>query len=328
MVEHSHQISGGKAVRSVRFSSPLARIWSRNEIPETFSEASGSIQTNPEEEQVTIDLFQLLDKEGATPENTGLSEDFLNGTATSKELINYMAILEDSMEKQMTEMVKRIIASVTQDRSPQTSTENNPLPQPPQQARSPRAQNLKPPAPKPTLVPVRNPAATPAPGKDKERVKEKKKEPWSAIAVAGINTHGFKLVQSRRRNAFPAPGVGKKSAPSAPSTPHARQRRLVVKSVEKGRKVGASDCTPAKIRDTINSASSITKFAFAEYNTNDDLVLTTVGDLPAEPGLGNIRGMTKALNDIGIFGFNIGLDTPTVTIVIHSIPLATSGDRY
>ena len=33
------------------------------------------------------------------------------------------------------------------------------------------------------------------------------------------------------------------------------------------------------------------------------------------------------MNDIGIFGFNIGLDTPTVNIVINSIPLATSGDR-
>jgi len=73
---------------------------------------------------------------------------------------------------------------------------------------------------------------------------------------------------------------------------------------------------------------STTKFAFAEYNRNDDLVLTTVGDLPAGPALTNIRGMTKALNDIGIFGFNIGLDTPTVNIVVNSIPLATSGDRH
>jgi len=146
--------------------------------------------------------------------------------------------------------------------------------------------------------------------------------------VAGINTDGFKLVQTRKRNTSPAPGVGRKSAPSAPSTPHARQRRLRIKSVEKGRRVRASDCTPAKIRDEINSASNATKFAYAEYNRNDDLVLTTIGDLPAEPALSNIKGMTKALNDIGIFGFNIGLDTLTVNIVINSIPLATSGDRH
>jgi len=58
------------------------------------------------------------------------------------------------------------------------------------------------------------------------------------------------------------------------------------------------------------------------------LVLTTVGDLPAEPALANTRGMTKALNDIGIFVFNISLDTPTVNIVVNSIPLVTSGDRH
>jgi len=314
------QIGGGKTTRSVRFSSPLARIWSPKVVPDTFSEASGSIQTNTEEERVTIDLCQLLDKEGATPENTGLSEDFLNGAATRKDLINYMAVLEDSMEKKMTEMEARIIASVTRARNPQTPRQNNP---------PPRAQNPKPPAPKPTLVPVRNPAATPAPGKDMENAKEKKKETWSAIAAAGINTDGFKLVQTRKKSVSPAPGVGRKNTPSAPSTPHTRQRRLLVKSVEKGRRVGASDCTPAKIRDAINSASNTTKFAFTEYNRNDDLVLTTVGDLPAEPALANIRGITKALNDIGIFRFNIGLDTPTVNIVVvNSIPLATSGDRH
>ena len=74
--------------------------------------------------------------------------------------------------------------------------------------------------------------------------------------------------------------------------------------------------------------SNATMFAYAEFNRNDDLVLTTVGDLRAEPALANIKGMTKALNNIGIFGFNIGLDTPTVNIVTNSIPLATSGDRH
>jgi len=57
-------------------------------------------------------------------------------------------------------------------------------------------------------------------------------------------------------------------------------------------------------------------------------VLTTVRDLLAELALANIKGMTKALNDIGIFGFNIGLDTPTVNIVANTVPLTTLGDRY
>ena len=120
------QIGKGKTTRSVRFSSPLARIWSPKEIPDTFSEASSSIRTNPKEEQVTIDLCQLLDKEGATPENTGLSEDFLNGAATRKDLFNYMAVLEDSMEKKMLEIETRIIASVTRARNPQTPRQSNP----------------------------------------------------------------------------------------------------------------------------------------------------------------------------------------------------------
>ena len=72
--------------------------------------------------------------------------------------------------------------------------------------------------------------------------------------AAGINTDGFKLVQTRRRNAFPGPWVGRKGAPSAPLTPHARQHRLLVKSVEKGTRVRTSSCTPAKIRDAINIA--------------------------------------------------------------------------
>ena len=70
------------------------------------------------------------------------------------------------------------------------------------------------------------------------------------------------------------------------------------------------------------------KFTYAEYNRNDDLVLTTVGDLPAEPALTNIKGMTKAINHIGSFSFNIDLDTPRVNIVVNSVPLATSEDRH
>ena len=64
-----------------------------------------------------IHLCHLLDEEGGTPEKTGLSEDFLNGAATRKDLINYMAIVEDSMEKKMMEMEERIITSHQQKNS-------------------------------------------------------------------------------------------------------------------------------------------------------------------------------------------------------------------
>jgi len=96
--------------------------------------------------------------------------------------------------------------------------------------------------------------------------------------------------------------------------------------VEKGRRVSASNCPPATIKDTINRASDI-RFAYAEYNRNDDLVLTTVGDLLAEPAMANKRSMTKDLNDIGIYGFNISLDIPTINIVVNSVPLAAIEGR-
>ena len=47
-----------------------------------------------------------------------------------------------------------------------------------------------------------------------------------------------------------------------------------------------------------------------------------------EPAPASIKGMMKALNDTGIFGFNTGLDTPTANIATNSTPLATSGDRH
>ena len=96
--------------------------------------------------------------------------------------------------------------------------------------------------------------------------------------------------------------------------------------MEKGRTVGTSGCFSANIRNTANSALN-NKFAFTEYNRNDDLVLTTVGDLPAEAALTNIKGITKALHDINIFGFNITLDTLTVNIVMNSIPLGEIRER-
>ena len=148
------QIGGGNTTTSVRFSSPLAWIRSPKEIPDTFSEASSSIQTNPGKAFAKVDLCQLLDKEAATPENTGLSEDFLNGTAARKDLINYMVVLVNSMEKKMMEMEERIITSITRARNPTHPNRDNYAPPTPQQARPPRAKNPYPPPPKPPQVPV------------------------------------------------------------------------------------------------------------------------------------------------------------------------------
>jgi len=44
-------------------------------------------------------------------------------------------------------------------------------------------------------------------------------------------------------------------------------------------------------------------------------------NLPAEPALRDTREITKALNSLDIFGFDISLDVATVNIVIDSVPL-------
>ena len=84
--------------------------------------------------------------------------------------------------------------------------------------------------------------------------------------------------------------------------------------------MGKAGITPAQIRDAVNGASHI-KFAYAEYNRQEELVLTTMENLPAEPALKDKGNITKALNLLDIFGFNITLDIPTINIVINSVPL-------
>lgn len=151
------------------------------------------------------------------------------------------------------------------------------------------------------------------------------KKTWVAIASTGIDLDGFRLAPARRRNNGKGPGIGYKQdqGPSAPSTSHARQRRLIIRSVERNHRVGKLGLTLAHIRDAVNGATQ-TKFAFAEYNRQDELVLTTLGDLQAEPALKDIGKITRALNDLNIYGFDISLDVRTVNIVINSVPL---GDR-
>ena len=104
---------------------PHAKIWSQQEIPDIYSDVSSSIRTNPEETFVTVDICHLLDKEGATQENTGLLEDFLNGAATQTDLINYMAVRDDSMENKMLEMEGRIITTIMRARNPTPPKRDN-----------------------------------------------------------------------------------------------------------------------------------------------------------------------------------------------------------
>ncbi|KAG0124222.1 hypothetical protein HOY82DRAFT_618138 [Tuber indicum] len=148
------------------------------------------------------------------------------------------------------------------------------------------------------------------------------KKTWAAISAAGVYMDGFRLVPARKRkNQDVGPGIGSSNtATSAPSTPHARQRRLMIRSIERGRRIGAAGRPPVQIRDVVNSASRV-KFSCVEFNRNDDLVLTTLESVPAEPELQDLRAITKALNDNDIFSFSIGCDVPSVNIVINSVPL-------
>ena len=93
--------------------------------------------------------------------------------------------------------------------------------------------------------------------------------------------------------------------------------------MEKNRRVGRAGVTPANIRDAVNGAIH-TKFAFAEYNRQDELVLTTMENTPAQPALRELGGITKALNNLDIYGFDISLDVPTVNSIINSVPMGDS----
>ena len=149
-----------------------------------------------------------------------------------------------------------------------------------QQARPLREKNPNPEHsfPKPPLVPVQNPAAADAPRvKEKEAVNERKKKARAAIAAAGINTDGFKLVQTRRRNSSRAPDIGKRCAPSVPSTPHARQCRLLVKSIKKGRRVG-----PVTAHRRRFETQSIVRQTPSSSHTQNSTEKTTWYSLPSK----------------------------------------------
>jgi len=305
-----------QTTRSVRFSSPLAAFAPAysshgNTIPGTSSGNATVSETPP-----PIKLGQLLENEGATPENSGLSQEDLDRPIVVKDLINLMAVLEDGMETKLKEMEERILAAIrarTQGPPPPIPRQSYPRPQP--------IPNPPPPAPKANPASVRSPAALPTQQPSNQTsTAQATQQTWAAITAAGVDTTGFKLVPTRKRKQKPAPGITTAQAPSALSTPHARQRRLLIRSVEKGRRVGAANIPPTRIRDAINSVCE-TKFACAEYNRNDDLVLTTIDDVTAEPALRFAAAITKSLNDIGIYGFDLALDIPTLNLVVNSVPL-------
>ena len=69
------------------------------------------------------------------------------------------------------------------------------------------------------------------------------------------------------------------------------------------------------------------KFACAEYSRKDDLVLTTRDNVLPEPALHFSTTITKALNNIGIYGFNLALDIPTLNLLVTaSLWATTSGN--
>ena len=50
-------------------------------------------------------------------------------------------------------------------------------------------------------------------------------------------------------------------------------------------------------------------------------MLTTIDDVSAEPALRFAVAITRSLNDIGIYGFDLALDIPTLNLVVNSVPL-------
>jgi len=305
--------------KAVRFLSPLAGILGRSQkmIPDTCSGDSSQTSSTGDHPQRPgpLNLAQLLEEEGATPENTGLSLKELNGMDSKKDLIDFMAVLEESIGKKMEEMEERILQAI-HSKPPKThshgpSNQRQPPTQPQRQVPVPIAPKTAP------IPPQRTPTnATPQTPKTAQAVKQT----WAAISATGIDIEGFKLVPTRKRKTINGPGIGQTQAPSTPSTPHARQRRLIIRSIEKNRRIGAAGCSPAHMGDAVNRASRV-KFAFAEYNRDEGLVLTTVEDVPASPIHQDEEAITRALNDMDIYSFSIVADTPTINLVINSVPL-------
>ena len=265
-----------------------------------------------------------------TPNPSGIPQDILDAPITHAAMLSIMADMENKFGLRLRAMENRLLAGKNNTNNNNNSN-NNPRPQQQQQQQQQRNPN-----PNPIQVLQRplnhnNNPKTPTTNKSRDNVltpdptaptNNAIKQTWAAITATGIDLDGFRLVPARKGNNTKGPGINTQpqQAPSAPSTPHARQRRLIIHSIEKNQRVGKAGLTPAHIRDAVNSATN-TKFAYAEYNRQDELVLTTMENLPAEPALHDTKEITKALNNLDIFGFDISLDFATVNIVIDSVPL-------
>jgi len=83
-------------------------------IHDTYSGNSSQTDSTNDNTQRTphLNLAQLLEEEGGTPENTGLSLKKLNGMASKKDLIDFMALREDRFERQMEEIEVRILQAI------------------------------------------------------------------------------------------------------------------------------------------------------------------------------------------------------------------------
>jgi len=73
-----------------------------------MSSGNGTLSETPP----PINLGQLLGNEGATPENSGLSQEDLDRPIIVKDWINLMAVLADSMETRMKKMEERILHAI------------------------------------------------------------------------------------------------------------------------------------------------------------------------------------------------------------------------
>jgi len=234
---------------------------------------------------------------------------------SKKDLINFMAVLEESSEKKMQEMEVRILQAIRAN-LPKTHSHG-----PSNQRQPPIQAQRQVPAPGTLKTTPAPPQKTPTnPNPQSPKTAQAVKQTWTGISAAEIDTEGFKLVPARKKKTTTGPGIGQAQGPSAPSTPHARQRWLIIRSMENNRRIGAPGCSPAHIRDAVNRASRV-KFAFAEYNRAEELVLTTIEDVPATPALQDEEAITQALNDMDIYVFSIMADTPTINLVINSVPL-------
>ncbi|KAG0124223.1 hypothetical protein HOY82DRAFT_618141 [Tuber indicum] len=336
--------------RTVRFTSPV-------EIPGT---GSGNATVNPSSQNSNNlsarpilrnspsssttarpstqvhEVYQEIDSCEANPYNAAHLMGELGEAPTNGSILHMLTQLEASFAKKMAEMETRIMDSIALGRNSRNSVRRKAHGQSTAGSASrtpalPRRQEDKGKAPAVPVQVLKRPAPVQnTKGKDANHPTSSStpvaepgiKKTWAAISTAGVDMDGFRLVPARKlRNQDVGPGIGSSNtAVSAPSTPHARQRRLLIRSIERGRRIGAAGRPPVQIRDAVNSASRV-KLACAEFNRNDDLVLTTLERVQAEPALQDLRAITKALNDIYIFGFSIAYDVPSMNVVINSVPL-------